>query len=64
MSWQTLAAKRIEHINGDSEPYFTADQIATGMRVAEVAIAAAQERGTTTPRQPQNSPGESAGNNK
>ncbi len=61
MSWQTLAAKRIEHLTGDSEPYFTSDQIATGMRAAEVAVAAAQERGVTTPSVPTTSPGETAG---
>ena len=43
MSWQTLAAKRIEHLTGDTEPYFSADQIGIGMRVAEVAISTAQE---------------------
>ena len=34
----------IEHINGDSEPYFTSEQIAFGMRAAEVAVATYQER--------------------
>jgi len=52
MSWQQLAAKRIEHLNGDSEPWFSADQIEIGMRVAEVAISTAHERGNISPQEP------------
>ncbi len=42
MTWEQLAAKRIEHINPPSEPYFTAEQIAAAKELAKTAETAAQ----------------------
>jgi hypothetical protein len=44
MTWQQLAAKRIEHADGSKEPYFTAAQIQWGMRLAVTAGKQAEER--------------------
>jgi hypothetical protein len=54
MSWEELAAKEIRHLNGDRHSYFTADEIALGIRVAEHA------RRTSESREPAPSPGEQA----
>lgn len=44
MSWQELAAKRIKHANGTSEPYFTAEEMQSGMKVVAAAVKMADER--------------------
>lgn len=49
MSWEELSAKRIKHLNGTSEPYFTAQEIEAGMRVAAAATKRAQERPVQSP---------------
>jgi hypothetical protein len=54
LSWQELAAKRIEHLNGTSEPWFNRQEIQAGMQFAQAAVAAAEKN----PPQPK-SPGES-----
>src|SRR5207237_762301 len=33
MSWEELAAKQIEHLDGTSEPYFTGEEIEAAMRL-------------------------------
>lgn len=49
MSWEELAAKRIKHLNGTSEPYFSPQEIDAGMRVAAAATQRAKERPVQTP---------------
>lgn len=44
MSWQELAAKRLKHANGTSEPYFSQQEIQTGMKVAALAMKVAEEK--------------------
>ena len=44
MSWQELVGKRIEHLNGTSEPYFAAAEIQVGMRLSKMATALAEKR--------------------
>jgi hypothetical protein len=44
MSWEQLAAKRIKHANGTSEPYFSQLEIQTGMKVAAMAVKIAEEK--------------------
>ncbi len=58
MSWEQLAAKRIRHANGTSEPYFTAEELRTAMQAAGVATNLAEQRKSTQPSSPvsQNSP--------
>jgi hypothetical protein len=43
MSWQELASKRIEHLNGTAEMYFHPQEIQRGMQIASVAVARARE---------------------
>jgi hypothetical protein len=38
MSWEELAAKRIEHLNAPNEPYFTADQLQNAKNLARQAV--------------------------
>ncbi len=38
MSWDELVAKRIEHADGTSEPYFTREELEQGMSVASQAL--------------------------
>ena len=47
MSWETLAAKRKEHANGASEPYFTPEDIKGAMVMTQQAIARAKLRPPT-----------------
>jgi hypothetical protein len=42
MSWQELTAKRIQHANGTSEPYFSQQEIQAGMQIAATAIKTAE----------------------
>jgi hypothetical protein len=44
MSWDQLAAKRIKHANGTSEPYFTQQELQAAMKITNVAIDRAAER--------------------
>ena len=44
MTWEELAAKRIRHLNGQSQPYFTSAEIRTGMQLANNAVRAAKEK--------------------
>jgi hypothetical protein len=37
MSWQQLAEKHIEHLNGQVEPYFAADEIRAAMALVNTA---------------------------
>ncbi|REK15505.1 MAG: hypothetical protein DWQ37_09365 [Planctomycetota bacterium] len=41
MSWEELAGKRIEHLNGTSEAWFSRQEIAMGMRAASASLALA-----------------------
>jgi len=43
MSWEELAAKRIEHVNGASEPYFSRQELNQAFHLAASAIRAAHE---------------------
>ena len=49
MTWQQLAAKRLRHANGTSQPYFSQAEIQAGMQIAATAVAAAKEREQQTP---------------
>ena len=42
MSWQELASKRIEHLNGTAELYFHPVEIQRAMQIASVAVAQAR----------------------
>jgi hypothetical protein len=44
MTWEQLAAKRIRHANGTSEPYFSQKEIQGGRQVAFTAVRTATER--------------------
>ncbi len=44
MSWEQLAAKRVKHLNGQSQPYFSAAEIQAGMQLANSAVRAAKEK--------------------
>jgi hypothetical protein len=44
MSWQELAAKRLQHANGTSEPYFSPQEIKAGMQVVATAMKLAEQR--------------------
>jgi hypothetical protein len=44
MTWEELAAKRLKHANGTSEPYFSPLEIQAGMQVAVMAKKVAEER--------------------
>jgi hypothetical protein len=44
LSWQELAAKRLRHANGTSEPYFSAQEIQAGMQIAALAQKTAEEK--------------------
>jgi hypothetical protein len=52
MSWQELAAKRLRHANGTSQPYFSAAEIQAGMQIASTAIHAAKEKEQQKPATP------------
>ncbi len=56
MSWDELAQKRIDYLNGTSEPYFTLLEIQQGMAAAQQSLAEAKRSGED--RRP--SPGETA----
>ena len=43
MGWQELAAKQLRSANGTSRPYFSPQEIAIGMRIAETATRLAEE---------------------
>ena len=49
MSWQELAAKQLRFANGTRRPYFTAEEIQGGMKIAAVAIqiSESQQKPTT-----------------
>jgi len=49
MSWQQLAAKRIEHVNGTSEPYFSPHEIRGGMQIAAMAAKLAEQQEKSSP---------------
>ncbi len=55
MSFEELAAKRLQFANGTSQPYFSAAEIKAGMMTTALAVKAAQEAQKAAP-----SPGESA----
>lgn len=42
MSWEELAGKRIEHLNGTSEPWFNGQEIQAGMHLAGTAVSTAE----------------------
>ena len=45
MTWQELAAKRYRHANGTmGEPYFSPQEIQTGMQLAKAALKVADEK--------------------
>ena len=44
MSWQDLAAKRLKFANGQSQPYFTPQEIRTAMGVVAVAAKRVEEQ--------------------
>ena len=44
MSWQELATKQIHRAGGARYPYFTAEEIQAGMKIAAVAVQAAELR--------------------
>ncbi len=44
MSWEQLTAKRLQHANGTSRPYFSQQEIQTAMRAAGAAVTAAKAK--------------------
>ncbi len=44
MSWEELAAKRLRFANGTSQPYFSQEEIQTGMKLAFTAVRLSAER--------------------
>jgi hypothetical protein len=55
MSWEKLAAKRIEHADGSTEPYFTDEELRAGMALANQAVSESNDR---PQEEPKPSPGE------
>ena len=55
MSWQELSAKQIERAGGARYPYFTAAEIQAGMKIAAVAVQAAELREKDKPTTPTSS---------
>jgi hypothetical protein len=53
MSWEQLAAKRIKHANGTSEPYFTPQEIRAAMQGSTIAMQQAQQQKPTQPDETQ-----------
>jgi hypothetical protein len=49
MSWQELAAKRVEHLNGTSEPWFNPQEIQAGMQLAQAAKRTAEANEERSP---------------
>lgn len=51
LSWQQLATKRIEHLDGTSESWFHPNEIRAGVQIANVAVrvAAAKEKTSKSP---------------
>lgn len=47
MTWEQLAAKRLRHANGTSEPYFSAQEIQAAMQLSATAERTAKERQAT-----------------
>ncbi len=58
MSWRELAAKRIRHANGMTEPYFSPLQIRAGMQIASAAVRTAKLREREKSADQPASPGE------
>lgn len=56
MSWDQLADKKIEYVDGTSEPYFSDDEIEQGIAVARQSLADAEKPSDVGPP----SPGETA----
>lgn len=53
MTFEQLAAKRIEHLDGSSEQWFSREEIQAGMQVAQLAVAeAAQKKSEKTEKSP------------
>jgi len=52
MSWQQLANKRIKHLNGRSESYFSRQELLAAMQIATVAIQQASQRQTKPVTEP------------
>ncbi|MHB1036100.1 MAG: hypothetical protein ACYC35_04515 [Pirellulales bacterium] len=48
MTWEQLAAKRIEHANGTTEPYFTPQELQAAMGMSVKAVEKAKERSAPT----------------
>ena len=46
MSWQELASKRVEHLNGQGHPYFTPMDLREGQQIVHAAIVQARQRAT------------------
>jgi hypothetical protein len=57
MSWEELAAKKISYPNGDSEPYFTAEELHDAVSIVSSAMSQVEEK-PAVERTP--SPGETA----
>ena len=44
MSWQELAAKRLEYANGTSRPYFSRQELQAGAQITATAAKLAKQR--------------------
>jgi hypothetical protein len=51
LTWEQLANKRIEHLNGASESWFNAEEIRAAMRIAQFAEVQAEQNATKNPGQ-------------
>ncbi|HEX7449872.1 MAG TPA: hypothetical protein VF306_20095 [Pirellulales bacterium] len=56
MSWDELAEKKIDYVDGTSEPYFSDDELSEGMAAARQSLADAEKPSEIRP----SSPGETA----
>ncbi|HUY87175.1 MAG TPA: hypothetical protein VMV10_00420 [Pirellulales bacterium] len=57
MSWEKLASKRIQHADGSSEPYFSAEELRAGMALVNQAMSEAED---SKDEEQKPSPGETA----
>jgi hypothetical protein len=51
LTWQQLASKRVKHLNGTSEPWFSPQEIAAGMQFAHAAVVEAEKNPPESPGQ-------------
>ena len=58
LTWEQLIGKKIEHVDGSTEPYFSGEELQAGMAIVSQALADAERAKQDAPAPP--SPGETA----